>query len=58
MSHNLLCSINPTEYSGLSDDDVLTTILAPLVDRAREQLSSVAQDLEMADVIQQVILIA
>ena len=49
-----ITSIDPSNYSGLADDDFTTTILAPLVDRARERQNSVIQEMEMADIIHQV----
>ena len=47
-------SINLTDYSDLNLDDETTIILAPLVDRARLSRESMMQDLEMADIINQV----
>ena len=51
---NIELSIDPMHYPGLADDDVTTTILAPLVDRTRNGHQSVVDELEMADVINQV----
>ena len=48
-------SVNPLEYSGLSDDDFTTSILAPLVDRARDGAQSLVNELDMSDVINQVL---
>ena len=47
--------MNPLEYSGLSDDDFTTSILAPLVDRARDGAQSLVNELDMSDVINQVL---
>ena len=56
-SNNQFYSINPLDYSGLADDDVTVSILAPLVGRALDNQQSLVGELDMSDVINQVLFI-
>ena len=54
MVQHLFLSINPHNYSALSDDDRLNVTLAPLVDRAMEMQQSLTDCSDLPPIVEEV----
>ena len=54
MLSNIFSSINPQDYSDLSDNDVMNVTLAPMVDRANRTHANVTLHLELPTIAEEV----